>query len=125
MKRLLGIMIVTMMTVSQASTLQNGSVHYGSPTPIVTQAKTVIRSAPVLVKSPRIPKFKILRSNPHRFSKIIDDVEVEVDDEGLITSYRKRDLNKIQHEEGISDKVRWRLFLARQAALLVHRSKFG
>jgi hypothetical protein len=122
MKNLLGILIAMMVTTaSQASTSLNGN-----PIPIVTQAKTVIQSVPVHVKSPRIPKFKVLRSNPYRYSKIvIDDIEIEIDDEGLISPYRRRDLTKIHHDDGISDHVRWRLFLARQMALLKYRERFG
>ena len=129
MKLLLGILIATIMTTSQASMTpiqQNGNVPYGKPTHIVVRPRTAIPNVPVHVKPTRIPKFKLLRSNPHRYSKIIiDDIDYEVDDEGLATPYRRRDLNKIEHEDGISEKVRWRLFLARQAALLVYRAKFG
>ncbi len=112
--------------ISLASIPANGNEHYGKPTATVAQAKTVTRNAPVLVKSPRIPKFKVLRSNPHRYAKIvIDDVDYEVDDEGLMSPYRRKDLHKIEHEDGISDRVRWRLFLARQLALLKHREIHG
>ena len=125
MKRLLGILIATLMIlISPASMSQTGNAR--KPTATVTQQRIAIQSAHHIVKSPRIPRFKVLRSNPHRYSKIvIDDLDYEIDDDGLISPYRRRDLNKIEHEEGISDRVRWRLFLARQAALLVHRSKFG
>lgn len=128
MKRLLGIFLTAalMMTASQASMQATGNERYGHPIVTVTQARTATRNVPVHVKSPRIPKFKVLRSNPHRYSKIIiDDVDYEVDDEGLMSPYRRRDINKIEHEDGISDKVRWRLFLARQLALLKHRELFG
>ena len=127
MKKLLGILTVTLMTAtSLASTSQSGNVLSGNHTPIVTQRPIAIRSVPAHVSAPRIPKFKVLRSNPHRYSKIIiDDLDVEVDDEGLISPYRRRDLIKIEHEDGISEKVRWRLFLARQLALLKFQEKFG
>ena len=127
MKKLLGILIATLTIItSQASMSQSGNVPYGKPTVTVARPQTVIQSVPAHVKSPRVPKFKILRSNPHRYAKIIiDDVDYEVDDEGLITPYRRRDLVKIEHEDGISDKVRWRLFLARQLALLKYREIHG
>jgi len=57
------------------------------------------------------------------FANDWDDDFLEVDD--VITSYRRRDLNKIEHDEGISEDVRWRLFLARQLALLKHREVHG
>ena len=126
MKRLLGIMIAILTMTSQASTSQSGSELYGKPTTIVAQPKTATRSALALVKQTRIPKFKVLRSNPHRYARIIiDDVDYEVDDEGLMSPYRRKDLNKIEHEDGISEKVRWRLFLARQLALLKHKEVWG
>lgn len=117
---------ILMMTTSQASMSQNGNELYGKPTVIVAQPKTATRNAPVHVSPTRVPKFKILRSNPHRYSKIIiDDLEYEVDDEGLITPYRRRDLTKIEHPDDISESVRWRLFLARQLALLKYKEKWG
>ena len=126
MKRLLGIMIAILTMTSQASTIQNGNVLYGKPTAIVVQPKTAIRSVPAFVSQTRIPKFKVFRSNPYRYSKIIiDDADYEIDDEGLMSPYRRKDLNKIEHDEGISDKVRWRLFLARQLALLKYREIHG
>jgi hypothetical protein len=129
MKLLISILIATLTMTSQANTTpiqQNGNVHYGKPTHIAVQPKTVTRSVPVLVKSPRIPKFKVLRSNPHRYAKIvIDDVDYEVSDEGLISPYRRKDLTRIEHDDGISDRVRWRLFLARQLALLKYREVHG
>ncbi len=115
--------VILTTAISLASIPANGNERYGKPIPIVTPAKTVTRNVPVLAKSPRIPKFKVLRSNPHRYAKIvIDDVDYEVDDEGLMSPYRREDLNKIQHEDGLSDYVRWRLFLARQLALLKYRA---
>ena len=126
MKRLLGIMIAILTMTSQASTSQSGNELYGKPTVTVAQPKTATRNAPAYVKAHRIPKFKVLRSNPHRYAKIIiDDVDYEVDDEGLMSPYRRKDLNKIEHEDGISERVRWRLFLARQLAMLKHKEVWG
>ena len=127
MNKLLGILIaMTITTVSQASMIASGNEHFGKPTAIVTQPKTVTQNARAYVSPHRIPKFKILRSNPHRYSKIIiDDLDYEIDDEGLISPYRRRDLVKIEHEDGLSENVRWRLFLSRQLALAAHRAKFG
>ena len=128
MKRLLGTLIAILMTTtSQASINQNGNAPYGKLTVTATQPRTAIRSVPVLVNAPRIPKFKLLRGNPHRVTHIIiDDWDDDfVDDEGIITPYRRRDLTKIEHPDELPHHVRWRLFLARQLALLKFRAKFG
>ena len=74
----------------------------------------------------RIPKPKLLRSNPLRKSLIIggsDPADV-IDDEDLITGYRRRDLDKsktIQLEDDLSDYVLVRLALARAKAMEVYR----
>ena len=126
MKKLLGIMIAILTMTSQASTIQNGNALYGKPTVIVARPKTATQSVPVFVNQTRIPKFKIFRSNPYRYSKIIiDDADYEIDDEGLMSPYRRKDLYKIEHDDGISENVRWRLFLARQLALLKYREIHG
>ena len=126
MKKLLGIMIAILTMTSQASTIQNGNVLYGKPTVTVAQPKTATRSVPAFVSQTRIPKFKVFRSNPYRYSKIIiDDADYEIDDEGLMSPYRRKDLHKIEHDDGISENVRWRLFLARQLALLKYREIHG
>lgn len=120
MKKLLGILIATVMTMtSQASTNLNGNVHYGKLKATATPRLTVTRSVPVRVK---IQKPKIFVSKPfHRADDLDDDIDVD----DIITSYRRRDLNKIEHEEGISDNIRWRLFLARQLAMLKHKQVWG
>ena len=74
---------------------------------------------------PRIPKQKLLRSNPLRKSLILggsDPVNV-IDDEDLITGYRRRDLDKsdkIQPDD-ISDYVLVRLAVARAKAMAAYR----
>ena len=70
----------------------------------------------------RIPKPKLLRSNPLRKSLIIggEDPANVIDDEDLITGYRRRDLDKsktIQPDADLSDYVKFRLWLARQLAM--------
>lgn len=118
MKRLLGILIATMMTmISQASTNLNGSVLYGKPTATVAQQRIATRNVPARVK---IQKPKLFVSKPFHHA---DDLDDDVDD--IITSYRRRDINKIEHEEGISEEIRWRLFLARQIALLKYKEKWA
>jgi hypothetical protein len=71
----------------------------------------------------RIPKPKLLRSNPLRKSLILggSDPSDTIDDEDIITSYRRRDLNKFKtfdSEDEVSDYVKFRLFLARNLALM-------
>jgi hypothetical protein len=105
------------------TSLANTTSSEPTRTAYVAQHPTVIPKGPVLAKN-RIPKPKLFRSNPHRkthFLLIDDNDDVFVQDDDLSTGYRRRDLNKIEHEDGISDKIRWRLFLARQLALLKYR----
>ena len=128
MKKLLGILTAILMTTtSQASMLANGNEHFGKLIPIVTQHRIVTRNVPAYVSVPRIPKFKVLRGNPHRISYfLLDDSEDSfIDDDGIMTPYRRRDLAKIKHPDGLSNNVKWRLFLARQLALLKYKEKWA
>lgn len=124
MKRFTSILIaLVMIGTSQASTNQHGTVLSANPIVTETQHKTAIRNVPVRVK---IQKPKLFVGNPHKVTIFADDYDdefLEFDD--LITSYRRRDLNKIEHEDGISDKIRWRLFLARQLAMLKYKEVHG
>ena len=120
MKKILGTVIALLMIgTSQANTNQNGNVLYGKPTNTVAQQKTVIRKGPALVK--KIQKPKIFSGKPQRPVFLVDDWEdiIEVDD--VITSYRREDLNKIEHDDNVPEHIRWRLFLARQLALLKYQ----
>ena len=120
MKRLVAFIPLIAIMTSLASMTANGKELYGKPTVTVVQRPTVTRNAPVRVNTLKIQKPKLFVGNPHKiFINDWDGDFLEVDD--VITSYRRRDLNKIEHEDGISDSVRWRLFLARQLALLKHR----
>jgi len=113
-------LITTVVMTSLASTRSNASAS-------AVQPQTVTQKGPALVRA-RIPKPKLFRTNPHRkahFLLIDDNTDVFVQDEDLATGYRRRDLNKIDHEDGISEYVRWRLFLARQLALLKYREIHG
>ena len=123
MKRLLGILIATVMTTaSQASTSQSGNVDFGKSSVTATQPKIVIQNARAHVKPKKIINAKVVRFVPLGAN---DDDDIFVQEEDLATGYRRRDLNKIEHDDGISEHVRWRLFLARQLALLKHRQVFG
>jgi hypothetical protein len=128
MRKFIGILIATLVTMSsQASMIQSGNEHSGKPIAIATQRLTATRNAVVHANLPRIPKFKLLRGNPHRVTHIIidDDEDDFIDDEGIMTAYRRRDLSKIKHPDDISEKVRWKLFLARQLALIKFREKWA
>lgn len=125
MKRLLGALIALATMTSQANTTlipQSGNVLYGKPTHIVAPQKIATRSALVFVK--KIQKPKLFVGSPRKlYADDLDYDSVDVDD--LITTYRRKDLNKIEHDDGISDRVRWRLFLARQLAMLKYREIHG
>ena len=124
MKRLVAFIPLIAIMTSLASMTANGKELYGKPTVTVVQPQTVTRNALVRVSTLKIQKPKIFVGHPYKiFVNDWDDDFLEIDD--VITSYRRRDLNKIEHEDGISDRVRWRLFLARQLAMLKYKQKWG
>ena len=100
------------------SSRASGNESIGKPTAIVAQHQTATPNAPAHVKHKRIVKSKIQRAIPFGMDDDNDDV---VQNDDLATGYRRRDLTKIEHPDGISERVRWRLFLARQLALLKYR----
>jgi len=110
------------MTILMTSLAANGNELYGKPTATVAQRLTATRSVQVRVSVPKIQKPKLFVGNPRKNLVFADDWDYdlgEVDD--VITSYRREDLSKIEHPDGISENIRWRLFLARQLALLKHK----
>jgi len=132
MKLCIGILVAMLtITTSQASMIHTGNEPYKRPTISVVQPKTVTRNVRVHVKVPRIQKPKLFRSNPHRavhYALTVDqNDEIGIDDDDKITGYRRQDLQRIKTDatpknpEGLSEDIRWRLFLARQAALLMHK----
>jgi hypothetical protein len=134
MKRLVKpIPLITMMAIAITSMTASGSERYGTPTVTVAHRQTAIPNAPARVKSPRIPNPKLLRNNPHRAVHYVfatdQDDDILILDEDLITGYRRRDLTKVEKSAPIdpngelSEDIRWRLFLARQLALLKHKEK--
>jgi hypothetical protein len=108
------LLIMTVLMTNLAS----GNKSIGKPTVTVVQAQTVTQSAPVHAKHRRIVKSKVQRAQPFGMDDNDDDV---VQNDDLATGYRRRDLNKIKHDDGISEYVRWRLFLARQLAMMKYR----
>lgn len=132
MKRLLAASIAMILTgTSLASTSTNEKDPFGSPSITVSSAKIATRNVQGSVKLHRIPKPKLFRSNPHRIVHFVfadDDDDIDIDDDSKITGYRKRDLQKVKAnptpddpDGTITDDIRWRLFLARQVALVKFR----
>lgn len=79
----------------------------------------------------RIKKPKLLRSNPTRLSLLNaqdNDDDLSFDDDSLITGYRRRDLDKsakLVPQDELSEHVKFRLFLARQLAMMKYKEKWG
>ncbi len=104
-------------------------------TTIDTPVKTAIKNAPVLVKYPRIPKPKLFRSNPYRLAILLnatDGDDIEISDDAKITGYRKQDFGKVKTnptpddpEGDITEEIRWKLFLARTAAMIRYQQVHG
>ena len=117
----LSVKFILLITITAMISLANGSESIGKPTVIVAQQQIAIPNAPVRVKQIRIVKSKVHRAIPFG----MDDSEEIVQGEDIATGYRRRDLNKIEHPDGISERVRWRLFLARQLALLKYKQIHG
>ena len=100
-----------------------------------TQRLIATPNGQALVKLPRIPKPKVFRSNPYRLSVLLradDSNDIEIDDDSKITGYRKRDFGKVKVDpspedpEGlITEEVRWKLFLARTAAMVRYHQLHG
>jgi hypothetical protein len=88
----------------------------------------MLTKAQTLRKLTRKPK--LLRSNPHRvpFSLDDNDDDLGLDDDSLQTGYRRPQIVKDKvpdKDDDISDEIKWRLFLARQLALLKYQEKWG
>ena len=122
MKRFTGILIATLtITASQVSMSQTSGDQSLESNPYVIQQPIATQNVQARVKTKRIIKSKVVNLKVHRFLAIDDDDNIFVQEEDLATGYRRRDLTKIEHEDGVSEKVRWKLFLARQLALLKYR----
>ena len=82
---------------------------------------------------PRIKKPKLLRSNPLRLSQIrsgsAEPSEILFGDEDVIVRlwYTQKIVTPGDDDEDsdLSDEIKWKLFLARTAAMLQYRAKWG
>lgn len=76
---------------------------------------------------------KLLRSNPTKFSLFVlddNDDDADLDDDSLITGYRRKDVDKSNNlqpepKEELSDYVTVRLILARAKALAKYKETYG
>ena len=130
MLAVIGIMVLTINS-SLANTQDSQRLTEFIRTGVFAQTVTPKGPVPVrrTIKVLIIPKPKIFRSNPLRKSQILGgtDPSQAVDDEDYIFA---RNRNKIQIEklkahDDLPEHIRWRLFMARTAALLIHKTKYG
>lgn len=81
---------------------------------------------PPKAHQPKIKKPKLLRSNPYRKLSLANDIDTDIDDEYICSSRNRARLHVEEDDnEEVSDYVKWRLFLARQLALLKYQEKWG
>jgi hypothetical protein len=77
----------------------------------------------------RIKKPKLLRSNPLRKSLLAGGTDPGlIDDEDIYIGYSRPEVARkkpILDDDDLSDDIKWKLFLARQVALLKYREKWG
>jgi hypothetical protein len=120
--------ILLTIAIAMTSLTANGIEPIGNSKVIVVQHQTATQKGRVRVSVQKIQKPKLFVGNPHKITVFADDWEddfFEVDD--IITTYRREDLQKIHTDvtadnpEGLSDYIQWRLFLARQVALMKYR----
>ena len=77
------------------------------------------------------PKPKLLRSNPTRKALLLqgNDDGFLVDDEDVLVGYRRQQIVKdtkiYAPDEDLPKDIEWKLFLARQVALLKYREVHG
>jgi hypothetical protein len=80
----------------------------------------------------RIKKPKLLRSNPLRLSLIkhgTQPSDIDFDDEDILVSSRRPEYRVVKpkqdSDDELSDHVKFRLFLARQLAMMKYKEKWG
>lgn len=137
MKRLVAVLLaLTMIGTSQANMNHIGKETSGKTTLFEIPRPTAIKKEPALVRSPRIPKPKLFRSNPYRVAyynfNIDDNDDLLIQDEDIYIGYRRQDLEKIKTksieddlDDIITEEIRWKLFLARTAAMIRYRQLHG
>ena len=125
------ILLITTM-IAMTSLTANGTEPIGNTKVTVVQPPTAIQKGRVRVSVQKIQKPKLFVGNPHKITVFADDTDFdffEVDD--IITAYRREDLQRIKTDptdknpDGLSEEIQWRLFLARQLALIKHRELHG
>lgn len=123
-----GLVALMMFTSSQANMISDS----GDRKITKWSATTAIEKEQALAnyQKPKIPKFKIFRSNPLRKSLILEgqDPYDTVDDEDFITNNSRQGVQKrttYRDDEELPEHIRWRLFLARQLALLKYKEIHG
>jgi hypothetical protein len=114
----LSVKFILLTAIILMTSLASGNEGIGKPIATVVQHPTVTPNAPGHAKHRKIIKSKVQRAVPFGMDDNDDDI---VQNDDLATGYRRRDLNKIEHQDGISERVRWRLFLARQLAMMKYR----
>jgi hypothetical protein len=100
----------------------NGTEPIGNSKVTVVQRPTATRNVQVRANVLKIQKPKLFVGNPYKSLIRANDWDydfIEVDD--VITSYRRKDLGKLTQSNDLSEYVRWRLFLARQLAMLKYK----
>jgi hypothetical protein len=116
-------MILTTSLVSTVS-LANENMPSGNLMPTVVQTQTATKNASARVPVKRVPKFKLLRTNPYRKTSIAEGIDTDIDDDNIAPGYRRRDLNKLEPTDELSDYVTVRLAVARAKAMAAYRAKW-
>lgn len=132
MKPVVVILFSLITVISQASTNQN-TIQVPSPNTItVLPVKTATKKGPVHANSliPRVPKPKLFRSNPLRKSLILggsDPINTVDDEDYLVNTHRRPIENKKNKDadQDLPEHIRWKLFLARTAALVRYKQLYG
>ena len=123
MRLLLGFVpVIMILTINLANGKETAGGPYTEPNRYVIHHQIATSNVQAHVKHKKIVKSKIQRAQPFGLDDSEDDI---VQEEDIATGYRRRDLTKIEHPDGISEYVRWRLFLARQLALMKYREKWA
>jgi len=128
LKHLVKFILLITTTIAMTSLAANGINPIGNFKAIGAQPPTAIQKGRVRVSVQKIQKPKIFVGNPHKIAVFANDTDFDfLDIDDIITTYRREDLQRIktdptdQNPEGLSEEIRWRLFLARQLALMKHR----